>query len=478
MTRWSPLQWPVIRQVRTGDVLGRGPAVTSERTRTMAPRTSTADRVVQSVCPYCAVGCGQRIYVKNERVVQIEGDPDSPVSRGRLCPKGSASEQLVNSPGPQTKGLYRPPHPPECRPLAQATPIDMVANRFIQSRRRTWQERDDKGRLLRRTMGIASLGGATLDNEENYLIKKLFTAAGAVQIEHQARICQSPPVPSLGTSFGRGGATQSLQDMANADCIVIQGSNMAECHPVGFQWVAEAKARGAKIIHVDPRFTRTSAIADKHIPIRAGSDVVLLGALINHVLTHDLWFKEYVVAYTNAATLVTEDFRDTEDLGGLFSGFDPETGQYDPATWAYAEPDGDRLRDETLQHPRTVFQILKRHYARYTPEMVRDVCGVSIEDFDYLARSIVENSGRERTTCFAYAVGWTQHTLGAQFIRTATILQLLMGNVGRPGSGIMALRGHASIQGSTDIPTLFNLLPGYLPMPKAGVHDTLAAYLA
>jgi formate dehydrogenase major subunit len=265
--------------------------------------------------------------------------------------------------------------------------------------------------------------------------------------------------------------------MANADCIVIQGSNMAECHPVGFQWVEEARARGARVIHVDPRFTRTSAVSDKHIPIRAGSDVVLLGALITHILTNDLWFKEYVVAYTNAATLINENFRDTEELGGLFSGYDPDTGQYDPSTWAYAESDGEQLRDETLQHPRTVFQILKRHYARYTPEMVKDVCGISIEDFDYLARSIVENSGRERTTCFAYAVGWTQHTLGAQFIRTATILQLLMGNVGRPGSGIMALRGHASIQGSTDIPTLFNLLPGYLPMPKAGIHDTLADYL-
>ena len=261
--------------------------------------------------------------------------------------------------------------------------------------------------------------------------------------------------------------------MANADCIIIQGSNMAECHPVGFQWVEEAKARGARVIHVDPRFTRTSAVSDKHIPIRAGSDVVLLGALINHVLSNDLWFKEYVVAYTNAATLINENFRDTEDLGGLFSGFDPETGQYDPSTWAYAEQGA----DATLQHPQTVFQILKRHYARYTPEMVRDVCGISIEDFHYLARSLAENSGRERTTCFAYAVGWAQHTLGAQFIRTAAILQLLMGNVGRPGSGIMALRGHASIQGSTDIPTLFNLLPGYLPMPKAGTHDTLGDYL-
>ena len=182
------MQWPVVRQALTGDVLGRGPAVTSERTRTMASRTSTADRVVQSVCPYCAVGCGQRIDVKDEKVVQIEGDPDSPVSRGRLCPKGSASEQLVNSPGRQTKVLYRAPHARDWQHLDRETAIDMVADRFIESRRRTWQQRDDKGRLLRRTLGIAALGGATLDNEENYLIKKLFTAAGAIQIENQARI--------------------------------------------------------------------------------------------------------------------------------------------------------------------------------------------------------------------------------------------------------------------------------------------------
>jgi formate dehydrogenase major subunit len=174
--------------VRSGDVFGRGPAVTSQHTRAMTPRTLTADRVVQSVCPYCAVGCGQRIYVKDEKVVQIEGDPDSPVSRGRLCPKGSASEQFVNSPRRQTKVLYRAPHATEWQHLDRDTAIDMVADRFIESRRRTWQQHDDRGRPLRRTMGIASLGGATLDNEENYLIKKLFTAVGAVQIENQARI--------------------------------------------------------------------------------------------------------------------------------------------------------------------------------------------------------------------------------------------------------------------------------------------------
>jgi formate dehydrogenase major subunit len=188
MSTWSPLEWPVLRQLRSGDRFGRGPAVTSPTTRGTLSRTATADRVVQSVCPYCAVGCGQRVYVKDEKVIQIEGDPDSPISRGRLCPKGSASEQLVNSPGRQTQVLYRAPRATEWQRLDRETAIEMIADRFIESRRNGWQDRDDQGRLLRRTMGIASLGGATLDNEENYLIKKLFTAAGAIQIENQARI--------------------------------------------------------------------------------------------------------------------------------------------------------------------------------------------------------------------------------------------------------------------------------------------------
>lgn len=188
MARFSPLEWPVVRQLRSGDLLGRGPAVTSERTREKAPRTSTADRVVQSVCPYCAVGCGQRVYVKDEKVVQIEGDPDSPISRGRLCPKGSASEQLVNAPGRQTRVLYRAPRATEWQHLDLETAVEMITDRVLESRRNGWQDADEQGRPLRRTMGFAALGGATLDNEENYLIKKLFTAAGAIQIENQARI--------------------------------------------------------------------------------------------------------------------------------------------------------------------------------------------------------------------------------------------------------------------------------------------------
>ena len=307
-----------------------------------------------------------------------------------------------------------------------------------------------------------------------------------------------------------------MQDLQHSDCIVIEGSSFAEAHPVGFQWVMEAKARGATVIHVDPRFTRTSALADMYVPLRAGTDIAFLGGLINYVLENDKWFREYVLAFTNASTLVSEQFRDTEDLDGIFSGLNEESGHYDTETWGYegtevqsasgkrdqqyeertkggqsvsrsghseshgsggAKIGGEPERDESLQHPRCVFQILKRHYARYTPDMVEQICGIPQHQFEQVCRTITENSGPDRTSSFVYAVGWTQHTVGAQFIRSASVLQLLLGNIGRPGGGIQALRGHASIQGSTDIPTLFNLLPGYLPMPHAHTHETLESYV-
>jgi formate dehydrogenase major subunit len=180
--------WPVVRQFTSDDRLGRGTAVRSAHTDALTPRTKTADRVVKSICPYCAVGCGQRVYVKGERVVQIEGDPDSPISRGRLCPKGSASEQLVNNPGRVTTVKYRRPFGTEWEDLPLERAMEMIADRIIESRDRTWQDVDEHGDAVHRTLGIASLGGATLDNEENYLIKKLFTSLGVVEVENQARI--------------------------------------------------------------------------------------------------------------------------------------------------------------------------------------------------------------------------------------------------------------------------------------------------
>jgi len=181
-------RWPVLRQLRTADGLGEGVAAMSKRSETLRPRIADADRVARSVCPYCAVGCGQQVYVKDERVIQIEGDPDSPISRGRLCPKGSASLDLVTGPQRQQTVLYRRPYGTEWEPLSLDTAMEMIADRVLDARRRGWQDSDDQGRPLRRTMGIAHLGGATLDNEENYLLKKLYTALGALQIENQARI--------------------------------------------------------------------------------------------------------------------------------------------------------------------------------------------------------------------------------------------------------------------------------------------------
>jgi formate dehydrogenase major subunit len=288
---------------------------------------------------------------------------------------------------------------------------------------------------------------------------------------------------------------------------------MAEAHPVGFQWVTEAKARGAKVIHVDPQYSRTSALADLYVPIRAGADIAFVGGIINYILTNEKYFRDYVVAYTNAPVILSEEFADTEDLDGVFSGLDRENRVYDAETWQYqgtevAPASGARglgpevlaqIRqtargeahgshganarprpetDQTLQHPRCVFQVLKRHFARYTPELVERVAGVPPEAFRQVCELVTANSGRDRTTAFVYSVGWTQHTVGVQYIRTAAILQSLLGNMGRPGGGILAMRGHASIQGSTDIPTLFDLLPGYLPMPHAYGGEDLDRYVA
>ena len=355
------------------------------------------------------------------------------------------------------------------------------------------------------------------------------------------------------------------RSMADSDCVVVMGSNMAENHPVAFRWPMEAKKNGATLIHVDPRFTRTSAVADIYAPIRAGSDIAFLGGIINYVLNDQRWnsdpfFKTFLVHYTNAPTLIVDDYQDAYDNDGVFSGlieykgglsewpYNGFVGQYETKTWQYkragggaagqsgaqgeaagntarageagktgenaargenpkpvkgprsgatpeqsaAAPSGppfDALvksllkpppeRDERLQNPQCVFQVVKRHFARYTPEMVERATGCPRDTLIKIAKTLLDNSGAERTCSFAYAVAWTQHTNGPQVIGCAALLQLLLGNFGRPGAGIMALRGHASIQGSTDIPTLYHSIHGYMPaMTALKKHDTLHDYLA
>ena len=263
--------------------------------------------------------------------------------------------------------------------------------------------------------------------------------------------------------------TNGWTDIRNADVVLAMGGNPAENHPVGFRFVMEARRnRNAKLISVDPRFNRTAAVADRFVQIRSGSDIGFLGGLINYALSRNRFHEEYVRLYTNASFLVSEDYTFDEKTG-LFSGWDAERKAYtDKSSWSYElDANGHARVDPTLQHPRTVFQQMKRFYARYTPEMVSTICGCSADDFLAAAELITSTHTADRVGTIMYALGWTHSSHSVQLIHAAAMLQLLLGNIGRPGGGLNALRGHANIQGGTDCGMAYHNLPGYLPIPKA-----------
>ena len=269
--------------------------------------------------------------------------------------------------------------------------------------------------------------------------------------------------------------TNHWVDIKNANLIVVMGGNAAEAHPVGFRWAMEAKIHNnAKIIVIDPRFTRTASVADFYTPIRSGTDIAFLSGVLLYLMTHNKINQEYVNAYTNASLLVRPDFG-FED--GLFSGYDAEKRQYDKSTWAYQlDENGFAKRDPSLQDPQCVWNLLKQHVSRYTPEVVSNLCGTPQEDFLTVCQLIAETSAKDKTTSFLYALGWTQHSIGSQNIRTMAMIQLLLGNMGMAGGGINALRGHSNIQGLTDLGLLSQSLPGYLTLPSEKQPD-LQTYL-
>jgi formate dehydrogenase major subunit len=280
-------------------------------------------------------------------------------------------------------------------------------------------------------------------------------------------------VASLAPTFGRGAMTNHWVDIKNADLVLIMGGNAAEAHPCGFKWVIEAKHKNkARLIVVDPRFTRSAAMADLYAPLRAGTDIAFLGGVINYLIGHDKIQHEYVKHYTNASFLVGEAYQFQD---GLFSGYNPDKRSYDAKSWAY-EMEGEFAKvDETLQHERCVYQVMKRHYARYTPEMVSRITGTPKDKFLKVCEQIASTSTPDRTMTIMYALGWTQHSYGSQMIRTGAIVQLLLGNIGVPGGGMNALRGHSNIQGLTDLGLLSNTLTGYMTLAKDG-EQTLDDY--
>jgi formate dehydrogenase major subunit len=269
--------------------------------------------------------------------------------------------------------------------------------------------------------------------------------------------------------------TNGWTDVANADVILVMGGNPAENHPVGFRFAMEAKrSRKAKLITIDPRFNRTAAVSDVYVPIRAGTDIAFLGGLLHYALTHDKYQRDYVKAHTNASFLIKEGYAFNE---GLFSGWDEAKKTYDKTTWGYEieGASGFVKVDESLEHPRSVFQLMKAHYARYTPEMVASICGCTAADFEKAAEVICSTGTADRQGTILYALGWTQHSHSVQLIHTAAMLQLMLGNIGMPGGGVNAQRGHSNIQGATDMGA-WNMLPGYLRLPRANQTD-LKTYL-
>ena len=264
--------------------------------------------------------------------------------------------------------------------------------------------------------------------------------------------------------------TNTWADIKNADLIVIMGGNAAEAHPCGFKWVTEAKHHNnAKLIVIDPRFTRSAAVADLYMPIRAGTDIAWLGGVINYLLLHDKIQHEYVLNYTNASFLVKDEFGFAD---GLFTGYNAEKRDYDKSSWDYQiGADGFVVTDETLQHPRCVYQLMKQHYSRYTPEMVSRITGTPQNKFLEACAWIAETAATDKAMTSMYALGWTQHSKGSQNIRTMAMIQLLLGNIGVAGGGMNALRGHSNIQGLTDLGLMSNLIPGYMALPIDGEQD-------
>jgi len=268
--------------------------------------------------------------------------------------------------------------------------------------------------------------------------------------------------------------TNHYIDMRNSDCILIMGSNAAEHHPMAFKWMLKARERGATLIHVDPRYTRTSARCDYHVPLRSGTDIAFLGGMINYILQHNLYFKEYVLNYTNASFIIGKDYTFNN---GLFSGYDAGKRKYDKATWVLEKNEkGVSKRDMTLSDPRCVFQMMKKHYSRYNLDKVSSITGVSRENLLKVYKAYSATTGPHKAGTECYALGWTHHSVGSQNIRTMSIIQLLLGNMGIAGGGINAMRGEPNVQGSTDQAILYNILPGYLKMPSASC-DTLEHYL-
>ncbi|MGM3159870.1 formate dehydrogenase-N subunit alpha [Dickeya undicola] len=463
----------------TVTALGFSPSVALAETRQYKLLRA---RETRNNCTYCSVGCGILMYslgdgAKNAKasIYHIEGDPDHPVSRGSLCPKGAGLVDFIHSDQRLKYPEYRAPGSDKWQRISWEEALERIARLMKKDRDANFVEKNSAGVTVNRWLTTGMLCSSAASNETGILDQKFARALGMIGIDTQARLCHGPTVAALAPTFGRGAMTNNWVDIKNANVILVMGGNPAEAHPVGFKWAVEAKIHnGAKLIVVDPRFNRSAAVADMYSPIRAGSDITFLLGVVNYLLSHDKVQMPYVKAYTNASLIVRDDYHFDE---GIFSGYDEKERKYDRTSWQYElDENGFAKRDDTLSHPRCVWNVLKEHASRYTPDLVTNVCGTPKQDFLTICEQLASTCVPDRTATIMYALGWTQHTAGAQIIRTAAMIQLLLGNVGMAGGGVNALRGHSNIQGYTDLGLLSLNLPGYMPLPSEK-QTSLQSYL-
>jgi len=453
---------------------------------------------IPTVCPYCGSGCGLLVYSERDaagkfiKLLSVEGDPDNPINQGRACAKGSSmfnlreiydpetGEQMIN-PKRVQKPLYRAPGSDKWEEKDWDWMLDKIAEKVKDTRDSSFIHKekiaDGSEIIVNRTEKIGSIGGSPLDNEECYVLTKLMRSLGIVYLETQARLCHSSSVGGLAPSFGRGIMTNHMIDMRNTDCALVMGSNIAENHPIGMKWLLHAReTRGAKIIAVDPRYTRTAAVADLYAPMRSGTDIAFLGGMVKYIIDNELYLKDYVVNYTNAAMLIKDEYAFKD---GLFVGYNAEKRSYDTANWDYKYDDsGTIMKDETLQDPHCVFQLMKTHYSRYDVDTVCRITGTPKNKYLEVLKTFCATGAPNKTGTICYAMGITQHTVGSQNIRGFAVVQLLLGNIGRAGGGINALRGENNVQGATDMALLYHYIPGYISSPtSSAANKDLVSFL-
>jgi len=437
---------------------------------------------ITTICPYCGVGCGIIMAVEEGEIVGIEGDPDSPINQGSLCPKGASISQCSDSTSRLTTVKHRAPGAASWTNTTWDDALAAIAARIKETRDNGLVEVDGSNNVVNRTESIASLGSVFPNSEEAYLYSKMMRALGLVYIENEARICVSSAVAADTETVGRGPMSNHWIDLANGDCFLVIGGNMAESFPIAFKWVTRAMEKGAKLIHVDPRYTRTSAKADLYASVRPGTDLAFVGGMIRYVLD-DMktspanYNMEYVREYSNAAFLVNSAFKGPADtLDGLFSGWNDST--YDKSTWQFQRDDAGAIKmDKTLQDPNCVFQLLKKHYARYTDDKVTEITGTDKATFRQICQTFAATGKTGKAGAIVFSSAACQRSTGTQTVRTLGILQLLLGNLGVAGGGLNGITGAVNGLGCTLQGLVNHWGPGAdsVRMPNSG-EQAFAAY--